>query len=60
MRLRSWVAPCVCRLAFACPSENADLAQTSAELGRVPQQLSEELAPPPSTDAAGSLSDDAP
>lgn len=35
MRLRSWVAPCVCALAFARRSENADPAQTNAELGRV-------------------------
>lgn len=42
MGLRSWVAPCA--LALACRSENADLAQTNAELGRVTQQLSEEHA----------------
>jgi chemotaxis protein MotB len=44
MRLRSWVAPCACALALACRSENADPAQTNAELGRVTQQLSEEHA----------------
>jgi hypothetical protein len=60
MRLRSWVAPCVCTLAFACRGENADPAQTDAEFGRVTQQPSEEHAPPPSTDAAGSPSADAP
>jgi len=60
MRLRSWVAPRVGGLAFMCRSENADPAQTSAELGRVIPQPSEALAPPPSTDAAGPPSDDAP
>jgi chemotaxis protein MotB len=42
MRLRSWLAPCA--LVLACRSDNADLAQTNAELGRVTQQLSEEHA----------------
>lgn len=44
MGLRSWVAPCACVLVLACRSENADPAQTNAELGRVTQQLSEEHA----------------
>lgn len=46
MLLRSWVAPWVCALVFACRSgsENADPAQTNAELGRVTQQLNEEHA----------------
>jgi len=60
MRLRSWVAPCVGGLAFMCRSENADPAQPSAELGRVIQQPSEELVPPPSTDATEPPSDGAP
>jgi hypothetical protein len=60
MRLRSWVAPCVGGLAFMCRSENADPAQTSAELGRVTRQRSEKLAPSPSTDATEPPSDDAP
>jgi chemotaxis protein MotB len=42
MSLRSWVAPCA--LVLACRSENADPAQTNAELGRVTQRLSEEHA----------------
>jgi hypothetical protein len=49
MRLRSGVAPCVCTLAFASRSENADPAQTNADLG-----------PTPSTDAAEPPSDGAP
>jgi hypothetical protein len=44
MGLRSWGAPCACVLVLACRSENADPAQTNAELGRVTQQLSEEHA----------------
>jgi chemotaxis protein MotB len=44
MGLRSRVAPCTYALVLACRSENADPAQTNAELGRMTQQLSEEHA----------------
>jgi len=60
MRLRSWVAPCVCASVFAFRSENADPAQPGAELGRVTRQPSEEHALPPSTGAAEPPSDGAP